>query len=131
MGLYQNTFFLAAQAAVERNERGSATASTLFARILGQTVGTALFGGIVNLGLADRIGGNAVNQIMDPMLRQNFPAGRDRAADAGGRRCAASRLCGRRLGGARRFRGDVRIALGIEPDPPGAPGEVEVRGGTR
>jgi MFS family permease len=74
MGLFQNTFFLAAQAAVDRNERGSATASTLFARILGQTVGTALFGGIVNLGLADKIGGDAVNQIMDPMMRHNFPA---------------------------------------------------------
>lgn len=74
MGLFQNTFFLAAQAAVTRDQRGTATASTLFARILGQSVGSALFGGIVNLGLADRIGGNAVDKIMDPALRSNFPA---------------------------------------------------------
>lgn len=74
MGLFQNTFFLAAQAAVTRDERGTATASTLFARILGQSVGTALFGGIVNLGLADRIGGNAINRIMDPALRSSLPA---------------------------------------------------------
>ena len=47
--------------------------STLFARILGQSVGSALFGGIVNLGLSDRIGGNAVDKIMDPALRNNFP----------------------------------------------------------
>ncbi len=73
MGLFQNTFFLAAQAAVGREQRGTATASTLFARILGQSVGSALFGGIVNLGLADRIGGNAVDKIMDPALRDNFP----------------------------------------------------------
>ena len=73
MGLFQNTYFVAAQASVDRDQRGMATASTLFARILGQTVGTALFGGIVNLGLADRISGNAVNEIMDPMLRANFP----------------------------------------------------------
>ena len=73
MGLFQNTFFLAAQAAVGRDQRGTATASTLFARILGQSVGSALFGGIVNLSLADRIGGNAVNRIMDPALRDNFP----------------------------------------------------------
>jgi MFS family permease len=73
MGLFQNTFFLAAQAVVGREQRGTATASTLFARILGQSVGSALFGGIVNLGLADRLGGNAVDQIMDPALRQNFP----------------------------------------------------------
>ena len=74
MGLFQNTFFLAAQAAVGREQRGTATASTLFARILGQSVGSALFGGIVNLGLADRIGNNAVDKIMDPALRDNFPA---------------------------------------------------------
>jgi EmrB/QacA subfamily drug resistance transporter len=73
MGLFQNTFFLAAQAVVGRDQRGTATASTLFARILGQSVGSALFGGIVNLGLADRLGGNAVDKIMDPALRQNFP----------------------------------------------------------
>jgi multidrug resistance protein len=75
MGLFQNTFFVAAQAAVGREQRGTATASTLFARILGQSVGSALFGGIVNLGLADRIGGNAVDKIMDPALRDNLPAG--------------------------------------------------------
>ncbi|HEY1505031.1 MAG TPA: MFS transporter [Stellaceae bacterium] len=74
MGLFQNTFFLAAQAAVGRDQRGTATASTLFARILGQSVGSALFGGIVNLSLADRIGGNAVDKIMDPGLRDNLPA---------------------------------------------------------
>jgi EmrB/QacA subfamily drug resistance transporter len=74
MGLYQNTFFLAAQAAVGREQRGTATASTLFARILGQSVGSALFGGIVNLSLAGRIGGNAVDKIMDPALRDNLPA---------------------------------------------------------
>jgi EmrB/QacA subfamily drug resistance transporter len=74
MGLFQNTFFLAAQAAVGRDQRGTATASTLFARILGQSVGSALFGGIVNLGLADRIGGNAVAKIMDPALRDHLPA---------------------------------------------------------
>jgi hypothetical protein len=74
MGLFQNTFFLAAQAAVGREQRGTATASTLFARILGQSVGSALFGGIVNLGLADRIGGNAIDKIMDPALRDNFTA---------------------------------------------------------
>jgi EmrB/QacA subfamily drug resistance transporter len=75
MGLFQNTFFLAAQAAVGRDQRGTATASTLFARILGQSVGSALFGGIVNLGLADRVGGNAVDRIMDPALRSNLPVG--------------------------------------------------------
>lgn len=74
MGLFQNTFFLAAQASVERSDRGSATASVLFSRILGQTIGAALFGGIVNIGLADHIGGDAVTRIMDPALRNAFPA---------------------------------------------------------
>jgi hypothetical protein len=75
MGLFQNTFFLAAQASVDRPERGAATASVLFSRILGQTVGSAMFGGIVNISLADRIGGNAVARIMDPALRDKLPAG--------------------------------------------------------
>ena len=72
MGLFQNTFFLAAQASVERSDRGSATASVLFSRILGQTIGSALFGGIVNISLADRIGGDAVTRIMDPALRHSL-----------------------------------------------------------
>jgi EmrB/QacA subfamily drug resistance transporter len=74
MGLFQNTFFLAAQAVVGRDQRGTATASTLFGRILGQSVGSAMFGGIVNLGLADKLGSNAVDKIMDPALRSNIPA---------------------------------------------------------
>jgi predicted MFS family arabinose efflux permease len=74
MGFFQNTFFVASQSSVEREQRGSATASSLFARILGQSVGSAMFGGIVNLGLADTIGGNAVDKIMDPALRSHLPA---------------------------------------------------------
>jgi EmrB/QacA subfamily drug resistance transporter len=73
MGFFQNTFFVASQSSVGREQRGSATASSLFARILGQSVGSALFGGVVNLGLADAVGGNAVDKIMDPALRSNFP----------------------------------------------------------
>ena len=73
MGFFQNTFFVASQSSVGREQRGSATASSLFARILGQSVGSALFGGVVNIGLAGAIGGNAVDQIMDPALRNNFP----------------------------------------------------------
>ncbi|HEX3973696.1 MAG TPA: MDR family MFS transporter [Stellaceae bacterium] len=74
MGFFQNTFFVASQSSVGREQRGSATASSLFARILGQSLGSALFGGIVNLGLADTIGADAVDQIMDPALRSHLPA---------------------------------------------------------
>jgi len=75
MGLVNNTFQVATQASVEWTRRGIATSSIVFARILGQTVGTALFGGILNLGLADRIGGgDIVNRLMNPALRQTLPA---------------------------------------------------------
>jgi EmrB/QacA subfamily drug resistance transporter len=75
MGFFQNTFFVASQSSVGREQRGSATASSLFARTLGQSLGSALFGGIVNLGLADTIGADAVDQIMDPALRSHLSAG--------------------------------------------------------
>jgi EmrB/QacA subfamily drug resistance transporter len=75
MGLVNNTFQVATQASVAWNRRGIATSSIAFARILGQTVGTAVFGGILNFGLADRIGGgDIVNRLMNPALRQTLPA---------------------------------------------------------
>ncbi len=74
MGLFQNTFFLAAQAAGRQGaawHRDRLDALRAHSRPVGRQ---RAFGGIVNLGLADKIGGNAVNQIMDPELRNNFPA---------------------------------------------------------
>ena len=72
MGLTQNTYTVASQSCVGWNERGTVTALISFSRMLGQTIGTAMYGGIVNLTLAGLLGGNAVNRIMNPTLRDQL-----------------------------------------------------------
>jgi len=76
MGLTNNTFAVAIQANVEWTQRGIATSSTVFTRIIGQSLGTAVYGGIVNMGLAPHMagGGDLVNRIMEPSLRAAIPA---------------------------------------------------------
>jgi EmrB/QacA subfamily drug resistance transporter len=74
MGFISNSFVVAIQATVEWTERGVATSSVLFTRMIGQAVGTAVFGGILNAGVAALPGGAAiVNRIMEPALRQSLP----------------------------------------------------------
>ena len=76
MGLTNNTFGVAIQANVEWTQRGIATSSTVFTRIVGSSLGTAVYGGIVNMGLAPHMtgGGDLVNRIMEPALRAAIPA---------------------------------------------------------
>lgn len=61
MGLYSNSTLIMIQSIVEPGQRGSATASTLFARNLGSTLGAALFGAVLNYGLAHTEGARAVS----------------------------------------------------------------------
>ena len=61
MGLYSNSTLIMIQSIVEPHQRGSATASTLFARNLGSTLGAALFGAVLNYGLAHTEGARAVS----------------------------------------------------------------------
>ena len=72
MGLNQNTYMVAAQSGVDWSQRGSATSMIAFTRMLGQTVGAALYGGVVNFSLAGMLGGDAVNRMMDPDLRHKL-----------------------------------------------------------
>jgi len=74
MGLGNNSFIVAVQASVDWSERGAATSSYMFSRILGQAIGTAAFGGILNAVLSRHLagGGNLVDRIMDPALRQSL-----------------------------------------------------------
>jgi EmrB/QacA subfamily drug resistance transporter len=60
MGITNVTSVVAIQANVERSQRGAATSSVFFSRIIGQSFGSAVFGGIFNSGLASRssINGN-------------------------------------------------------------------------
>jgi EmrB/QacA subfamily drug resistance transporter len=74
MGLNQNTYTVAAQSVVDWSQRGTATAIISLMRMLGQTVGTAVYGAVVNVTLAGTLGDDAVNRIMDPTLRDKLAA---------------------------------------------------------
>ena len=76
MGFCNTTFIVGVQASVDWAERGAATSSTMFMRIVGQALGAASFGAILNLGVQryapDAAG--AINRLMAPALRQAMPA---------------------------------------------------------
>ncbi|WP_327594594.1 MFS transporter [Streptomyces chartreusis] len=57
LGLFQLPLIVGVQSTVGWSERGTATASVLFCRQTGQTVGAALFGAVANGVLASRLGG--------------------------------------------------------------------------
>ncbi len=77
MGFGNTTFLVAIQATVEWHERGVGTSSQMFMRMLGQSVGAALLGAVVNFGVHQRLpeAGDAVNKLLDPALRQSLGAG--------------------------------------------------------
>lgn len=52
MGSCNTTYLVSVQAAAVLRERGAATASNMFMRIVGQSTGAALFGALLNAGLA-------------------------------------------------------------------------------
>jgi predicted MFS family arabinose efflux permease len=72
MGLTQNTYTVAAQSCVDWRQRGTATSSIAFSRMFGQTIGTSIYGGIVNFTLGGALGGDAASRIMGPSLRQSL-----------------------------------------------------------
>jgi MFS family permease len=74
MGLTNNTFQVAIQSVVDWSQRGVATSSTSFCRIIGQALGAAVFGGILNASLPDSVAGNPdiAGRVLDPNLRQNL-----------------------------------------------------------
>ncbi|MFG2882453.1 MFS transporter [Streptomyces sp. NPDC048297] len=57
LGLFQLPLIIGVQSSVGWAERGTATASVLFCRQTGQTVGASLFGAVANGVLAARLGG--------------------------------------------------------------------------
>ncbi|WP_419587022.1 MFS transporter [Streptomyces sp. Qhu-G9] len=57
LGLFQLPLIVGVQSTVGWSERGTATASVLFCRQTGQTLGAALFGAVANSVLAARLGG--------------------------------------------------------------------------
>jgi MFS family permease len=66
IGMNNNTYLVAVQSESAWNQRGIATSALVFSRILGQAIGAAAFGGILNAFLAGYLGAgdSLVTQIM-------------------------------------------------------------------
>ena len=71
MGFVNTVFVIAVQTAVGWSERGAATSANMFLRTVGQSVGTALFGAVFNLGVGQRIAGadDEINRLLEPATR--------------------------------------------------------------
>ncbi len=76
MGFCNQTFLLSMQASVGWNERGVATASFLFSRTIGQSIGAAIGGAILNYGVAQQGPGAAetLERLLDPERRPGLDA---------------------------------------------------------
>lgn len=85
MGLSTTTFIVAVQGSVDWKSRGIATASNMFMRILGTTIGAALLGSVLNSRLHHYMAGkqadidynldiSLTNELMDPVKRSMLPS---------------------------------------------------------
>ncbi len=76
MGFCNQTFLLSMQGSVGWNERGVATASFLFSRTIGQSVGAAIGGAILNFGVARQGAGAAaaLERLLDPERQASLDA---------------------------------------------------------
>lgn len=85
LGFCNTTFLVSIQASVDWDRRGIATSSNLFTRMMGQSLGAAVFGAILNYNLYRRLPGSAdlVDRLMEPALRKGIGAAElHRVADA-------------------------------------------------
>lgn len=84
MGFTTTTFVVSIQSSVEWNVRGVATASNMFMRMLGNSIGIALMGGILNTRLSaylaehsgsfdEKIDLDVTNTMLDPAKRSALP----------------------------------------------------------
>jgi MFS family permease len=76
LGLNNNTYMVAIQAECGWSNRGIATGAFIFSRILGQALGAAAFGGILNAGLSRYLQGDGdlLTRILTPGQRASLPA---------------------------------------------------------
>jgi EmrB/QacA subfamily drug resistance transporter len=74
MGFCNTAFVVSIQASVGWSARGAATSSLMFMRIVGQSVGAAVFGAVLNFGLSRHApeAGEMVNRLLDPALRRSL-----------------------------------------------------------
>lgn len=75
MGLLSTTFIILIQGSVPWTKRGSATASNVFARMLGGTFGAAILGAVLNDALARRFAGAGAGGLDIEAVRHMFDAG--------------------------------------------------------
>ena len=77
MGFCNTAFIVSTQGSVGWNERGMATSSMMFMRMVGSSVGAAIFGAIVNIGIHRQLpeAGDAVNRLMLPAARRMLGPG--------------------------------------------------------
>ncbi|MFC5649588.1 MDR family MFS transporter [Paenibacillus solisilvae] len=84
MGLTSNTFMTSIQNSVDWQKRGVATASNMFMRLLGSSVGAALLGGILNMrfngflsiennSLGGAVSMNSIDQLLNSSGLQQMP----------------------------------------------------------
>jgi EmrB/QacA subfamily drug resistance transporter len=76
MGFCNTAFLVSTQASVGWDQRGMATSSIMFMRIVGNSVGAAVFGAILNFGVGRRIphAGDAINRLLQPAARHGLGA---------------------------------------------------------
>jgi len=75
IGMNNNTYLVAVQSESAWNQRGIATSALMFSRILGQAMGAAAFGGVLNASLSPflRSGEDLATKIMTPAGRAALP----------------------------------------------------------
>ena len=76
LGLHSLVFNVAVQSSVASHDRGRATSLFFFSRLIGQALGAAAFGGVLNAGLAAAgpTAHDAVRDLVSPALRAALPA---------------------------------------------------------
>ena len=83
MGLARTVFIVAIQSRVKWEMRGVVTASNMFMNILGNAMGAAVLGGVLNLYLTSYLKGvggevlnvDVINVLLDPVKRGTLPQG--------------------------------------------------------
>jgi EmrB/QacA subfamily drug resistance transporter len=76
MGLCNTTFIVSIQAAVPWHQRGAATSSCMFLRFVGQSLGAAAFGAVLNLTFLRQApeAASMVDRLLEPSQRDALPA---------------------------------------------------------
>lgn len=69
LGLFQLPLIVGVQSTVGWSERGTTTASVLFCRQVGQSIGAALFGALANGVLSARLGGGDLDSVAQALTR--------------------------------------------------------------